>query len=192
MSKFDTRYSEILNEAEGFMAGLGKAASYVNNAASAVGSGIKAANDPFGATKNIIQGLAGYKKQSEESQQQPISDKNKVKRNTPVWCNTTVYTYDSTKPTALEKWVAQEEQVEGIAQTDSDAFGNFKVKLLNPKYIFFNYTYNERGATRSIKEIGIIGTGIEKTPGAAVESAVGLKVNGIDQGLRSWYIKANK
>ena len=192
MSKFDTRYSEILNEAGGFLRGLGKAASGVNKVASGIGSGIKAAQDPFGATKGIIKDLAGYKKESEESQQQPISDKNKVKRNTRVWCNTTVYTYDPSKPTALEKWVAQEEQVEGEAVTESDAFGNFKVKLLNSNYVFFNYTYNERGATRSIKEIGIIGTGIEKTPGAAVESAVGLKVNGIDQGLKSWYIKANK
>ena len=192
MSKFDTRYSEILNEAGGFLTGLGKAASVVNKIGSGIGSGINAAQHPFDATKRIIQGLAGYKKQSEESQQQPISYKNKVKRNTRVWCNTTVYTYDPSKPTALEKWVAQEEQVEGEAVTESDSFGNFKVKLLNSNYVFFNYTYNERGAIRSIKEIGITGTGIEKIPGAAVESAVGLKVNGIDQGLKSWYIKTNK
>jgi hypothetical protein len=101
MSKFDTRYNQILNEA-GFFSGVanaagkvgaaaGKLASGINTAASAIGSGINAAEKPFQGVKNLIQGVAGYSKKNEERAKEPISAKNPVNKGETIQCNTTVY-----------------------------------------------------------------------------------------------------
>jgi hypothetical protein len=101
MSKFDTRYNEILNEA-GFFKGLAsaaktagsyaaKGANLINKTASAVGSGINAAQKPFTGVKTLIQGVAGYDKHNEERAKEPISAKNPVGKGEIVQCNTTVY-----------------------------------------------------------------------------------------------------
>ena len=207
MSKFDAKYSEILNEANGFLTGLGKAAGYVNNAASAVGSGINAAQNPFGATKGIIQGLAGYGKKQDERSQAPIDIKNPVKKGEKVICSTSLYTIKTdTDPRdpkkTIEVWDVQQVNITGTALTDSNKVnGSFQVKLdpLNTeKLVFFRYSETTGGRNgQPFKSTSVIVVGVNGkipakyiTPPAPLPTDTTMvgKQQNVDQSLQNWYI----
>ena len=221
MSKFDIRYSEILNEAGGFLGGLGKVAgavgNFTNNVASGVGSGINAAQNPFDATKKLIQGAAGLNKKAEERTQSSISVKNPVKKNELVMCNTSVYSIkdvpDPRDPTKqIPVWDLQQMTIQGQALTDSDKTnGSFKVRInpVNGKNLTF-FVYTEISATRRgqpPKSTSVVVVGLEEglidpaTGKPIIDPATGNPkynilgaeymvgpMQNVDQSLQNWYI----
>jgi hypothetical protein len=214
MSKFDIRYSEILNEANGFLGGLGKAVgavgNFTNNVASGIGSGINAAQNPFDATKKLIQGAAGLNKKAEERGQNPISAKNPVKKGEPVWCNSSIYSIvdrvdsagnpviDPKTKSAIKIWDVQQATIRGFAESDSDKTnGKFQVKLSpddsSRDLTFFLYKEISGGrGGQPAKSTSIVVVGVLDTIPPTYKDLSPIYIVGpmenVEQGLKNWYI----
>jgi hypothetical protein len=207
MSKFDEIYNQVLNEGIGDMfkavgSGVGTAASGLSKVGSAIGAGIKAAENPMQGVKTLVQGLAKSKEEKEAREKEPISAKNKAKRGEKVWCITRIFQITprvnedgspmldaAGKP--MMGWAAQEYRLNGSALTESDARGNFQVQIPDP-YVFFKYnSYNKSGVQTIMNVVGISGKLPAGIDGKNV-GIVGPTITGLDQGLKTWYILSGK
>lgn len=178
--KFDKKVKFLLNEIN-----IGNLASSVaTNVGTAASNFLKTAQNPGKLTDVIGTATADKKKY-----QKAISGENPIDKKQNTFCYTDYYEYDNTIP----QWTIEPITLNGVSLTESDNLGNFKVKITDPDYVFFKKeTIDEKNKTRRTsvcigKKTNLDATGLGTTV-VGNELMVGPTQNGLDSGLKTWYI----